>query len=284
MRVRSIPASGIAPRLALLLVLAFIVANADQHSAAFARTAAYFTATTSSPAGSMSTVHLDLATSPSAPGLFSITANMLPGDFQIKTFDIVNNGTGGVPQQDFTYSITSSSTAAGNTCSLLDSTNPPTCSSPAAPAASATSGAALVLLRCTSNSAATIPLACTTQNVYVTQVYPLSGAGTQHQITTAGGLARGAISGVSTAAGNYSIGIGATSFTGGPLLVGSSFAMGGPDSVAGADGQSTGLLASRTDHLASVVYLPTQAGDTLADQTSLLTFTWTASQRLGGPR
>ena len=284
MRVRILPAAGVTPRLALLLVLAFIVANAEQHGSALAQTAAYFTASSASPAGSMSTVHLDLATSPSAPGLFNISANMLPGDFQIKTFDIVNNGTGGVPQQDFTYSITSSSTAAGNTCSLLDSTNPPTCSSPAAPAASATSGAALVLLRCTSNSAATMPLACTTQNVYVTQVYPLSGAGTQHQITTAGGLARGAISGVSTAAGNYSIGIGATSFTGGPLLVGSPFAMGGPDSVAGADGQSTGLLASRTDHLASVVYLPTQAGDTLADQTSLLTFTWTASQRLGGPR
>ena len=50
------------------------------------------------------------------------------------------------------------------------------------------------------------------------------------------------------------------------------------DSVTGADGQSNGLRASRTDHLASLVYLPTQAGDTLANQTSLLTFTWTASQ------
>ena len=279
---RTLQASGVHARGVGLVALAFIVASMD--TSAFARTAAYFTATTSSPAGRMSTVHLDLSTSPSAPGLFSITANMLPGDFQIKTFDIVNNGTGGVTQQDFTYSVTSSSTAGGNTCSLLDSTDPPTCAHPAAPAASATSGAALVLFRCTSNSAATIPLACTTQNVYVTQVYPLAGAGTQQQLTTPGGLARAAISGVSTNAGNYSIGIGAASFTGGPLLVGTPFAMGGPDSVAGADGQSTGLLASRTDHLASVVYLPAQAGDTLANQTSLLTFTWTASQRLGGPR
>jgi hypothetical protein len=36
--------------------------------------------------------------------------------------------------------------------------------------------------------------------------------------------------------------------------------------------------------LASVVYLPSQAGPTLADQTSVLTFTWTATQRLGGTR
>ena len=281
---RILPASGIGPRLLLLLALAFIVAHAELNGAAFNRTAAYFTATSSSPAGNMSTVHLDLSTSPSAPGLFNISANMLPGDFQIKTFDIVNNGTGGVPQQDFTFSVTSSSTAGGNTCSLLDSSDPPTCANPAAPGASATSGAALLLLRCTSNSAATIPLACGTRNVYVTQVYPLAGAGTQQQMTTSGGLARGAITGVSTAAGNYSIGIGGSSFTGGPLLVGSPFDMGGPDSVAGADGQSTGLLASRTDHLASVVYLPTQAGDALANQTSLMTFTWTAAQRLGGPR
>jgi hypothetical protein len=264
--------------------VAFIVANAEQHGSALAQTAAYFTASSASPAGSMSTVHLDLSSSPSAPGLFNISANMLPGDFQIKTFDIVNNGTGGVAQQDFTYSVTSSSTAGGTSCSLLDSTDPPTCSNPAAPTASATTGAALVLLRCTSNAATTIPLACSTQNVYVTQVYPLVGAGTQQQITTPGGLARGAISGVSTAAGTYTIGVGAASFTGGPLLVGSPFAIGGPDTVAGADGQSKGLLASRTDHLASVVYLPAQAGDGLANQTSLLTFTWTASQRLGGPR
>ena len=268
-------------RLVCFLALALIAANTN--TAALARTAAYFTATASSPAGSMSTVHLDLST-PSAPGLFSIAANMLPGDFQIKTFDIVNNGTVGVPQQDFTYAVTSSSTAGGNACSLLDSSDPPTCASPATPGASATTGAALVLLRCTSDAAATIPLACGTQGVYVTQVYPLAGVGTQQQLSSAGGLARGAISGVSTSAANYSIGIGATSFTGGPLLVRTPFGIGGPDSVAGADGQSHGLLASRTDHLASVVYLPTQAGEGLANQTSLLTFTWTASQRLGGTR
>ncbi len=139
------------------------------------------------------------------------------------------------------------------------------------------------MLRCSSNTAATIPLACATQNVYVTQVYPLAGAGTQQQITTPGGFVRAAVTGVGSA-DSYAIGISGTSFTGGPLIVGTSFGMGGPDSVAGADGQSTGLLASRSDHLASVVYLPSQAGDGLANQTSVLTFTWTASQRLGGTR
>jgi hypothetical protein len=45
-----------------------------------------------------------------------------------------------------------------------------------------------------------------------------------------------------------------------------------------------GLAASRIDHLASVAYLPSQAGATLANQTSVLTFTWTATQRQGGIR
>jgi hypothetical protein len=102
-------------------------------------------------------------------------------------------------------------------------------------------------------------------------------------VGTAGGLNRAAIGGVASG-GAYSIEIGGTSFTGGPLLIGSPFGMGGPDAVPGADGQTAGLLAGNTDHLASVVYLPTQAGPSLADQTSVLTFTWTASQRVGGTR
>jgi len=60
--------------------------------------------------------------------------------------------------------------------------------------------------------------------------------------------------------------------------------MGGPDAVTGIDGQTKGIAASRTDRLASIVYLPSQAGDTLANQTSTLTFTWTAQQRVGGLR
>jgi hypothetical protein len=67
-------------------------------------------------------------------------------------------------------------------------------------------------------------------------------------------------------------------------VVSSSFGMGGPDSIVGADGQTKGLSASRTDRLASVLYLPSQAGDGLANQTSVLTVTWTASQRAGGTR
>jgi hypothetical protein len=258
------------------MALALIVANTD--SMALAKTAAYFTAMSSAPAGSMSTVHLNVSISGSAPSVFTIPSNMLPGDFQIKSIDLVNNGT--VTQQDFTYSLTSSSTGAGNTCSRLDSADPPTCSSPAGVSGLATTGAALLLLRCTSDAAATIPFGCGNPNVYVTQVYPGAGAGTQQQI--AGGLDRGAVSGVATAGTAFTIGIGGTNFTGGPLVIGSAFSMGGPDSMVGADTQTRGLAASRTDHLASVVYLPSQAGDLLANQTSLLTFTWTASQKLGG--
>jgi len=117
--------------------------------------------------------------------------------------------------------------------------------------------------------------------VYVTQVFPAAGAGTQQQL--AGGLSRAAIAGVAAGA-DYSIEIAGRSFTGGSLVIGPAFGMGGPDAVPGADGQTAGLEAGRTGHLASVVYLPTQAGPDLADQTSVLTFSWTATQRLGGTR
>jgi hypothetical protein len=273
--------SGVRARVVCFLALALIAANMD--TVALARTAAYFTSTSSGPVGNMSTVRLDVSVAPTVSGLFNVAANLVPADFQLKTIDVVNNGTGGIPQQDFTYSMTSSSTGAGNTCSLLDSSDPPTCSSPAAPSAAATTGAALVILRCTSDAAATIPLVCATQNVYVTQVYPTLGAGTQKQITAAGGLARTVFTGVGTAA-SYAIGISGTNFTGGPLVVASAFGMGGPDPVAGVDGQTKGLAASRTDRLASVMYLPSQGGDGLVNQTSVLTYSWTASQRVGGTR
>jgi hypothetical protein len=141
----------------------------------------------------------------------------------------------------------------------------------------------LLLLRCTSDAAGTIPLACGTQNVYVTQVYPAAGAGTQRQIGVASGLSRAAISGVATGGSDYFITIDGQAFTGGPLRM-TNTQIGGPDAIDGADGQSHGLVAGRTDHLASVVYLPRQAGDALSNQTSILTFTWTATQRLGSTR
>jgi hypothetical protein len=266
-------------RVVFSLALATIVASAS--STDLGRTLAFFTANAAA-ASSMSTVQLNVSTLPSASAVFNIASNMLPGDFQINTFDVVNAGTESVIQQDFTYSFASASTGPGNTCSLLDSTDPPTCSTPVVPSATATTGAALLLLRCTSDPGATTPLACATTDVYVTQIYPAVGAGTQRRITTMGGLVRSAVPGVATS--GYSIGIGGTNFTGGQLRIGSPFNAGGPDSVAGADGQSLGLAASRIDHLASVVYLPSQAGATLANQTSVLTFTWTATQRQGGTR
>ena len=266
-------------RVVFSLALAAIVASAS--TADLGRTFAFFTANVAS-ASSMSTVQLNVSTLPSASAVFNVASNMLPGDFQINTFDVVNGGTESVTQQDFTYTFASASTGADNSCSLLDSSDPPTCSTPGAPNATATTGAALVLLRCTSDAAATTPLACATQNVYVTQVYPAAGAGTQRRITTAGGLVRSAVSGVATS--GYSIGISGTDFTGGQLKIASPFNAGGPDAVPGADGQSMGLAASRIDHLASVAYLPSQAGASLANQTSVLTFTWTATQRQGGTR
>src|SRR5207302_4807097 len=107
----------------------------------------------------------------------------------------------GVAQEAFTYTLASTSSGAGNKCSLLDSTNTTTCSGDAAPSASAGSGAALLIFRCTSDVAGTIPLACGTLNVYITQVYP-AGVGTQQQIGNASGLSRGAISAVSAGSGD----------------------------------------------------------------------------------
>ena len=271
-------ASRLQARALFFLLLAVVCVSSD--ATTVRRTLAYFTAGTVQ-AGNMSTVHLDVSTSAVVSGLFSIAANMVPGDFQLKTIDIVNGGTSGQGQQDFTYSVTSTSRGAGNTCSRLDSSDPPTCMTPALPSASSATGAALVLVRCTSDAAAATPVGCTSPNVYVTQVYPSAGQGTQTQL--AGGLIRAAIPGVNSDP-SYSITIGSVAFTGGPLVIDSATGLGGPDNVSGADGQTHGLAASRTDHLASVVYLPRQAGATLADQTSVLTFTWTATQRLGRTR
>ena len=245
---------------------------------AMSRTTAYFDAAAATSANTISTVTLGVTDSATTSGIVDVATNMLPGDFFIKTLDLLNTGSTGVTQQDFTYTVSS---ATGTQCSLLDATDAPTCQTPATPSAAAGSPAALLLFRCTADAAATTPLACTSAGVYVTQVYPAAGAGTQQQL--AAGLTRSAVGGVATGSA-YSISIGGASFTGGPLLITSPFGLGGPDSVTGADGQLRGLAAGQTDHLASIVYLPTQAGDTLANQASLLTYTWTATQRLGGTR
>jgi hypothetical protein len=279
--VRSLLITDPRTRLVCCLVLAAIAVgmNAEPRS----RTGAYFTSASSTAPSTIRTVSLGVTGTPSVSGVFDVASNMLPGDFAIRLFDLVNTGSAGVAQQDFTYAVTSASTGAGNQCSLLDSTDPPTCGAPAAPSSSSTTAAALLLLRCTADAAGQVPLACDTQDVYVTQVYPAAGAGTQQRLTGSGGMSRSAISGVATGSA-YSIDIGGTAFTGGPLRISTPFGAGGPDSVTGADGQLRGLAADQTDHLASIVYLPTQAGESLANQASVLTFTWTATQRLGGLR
>ncbi|HEY3057475.1 MAG TPA: hypothetical protein VGL99_00715 [Chloroflexota bacterium] len=271
-------ASRLQVRALFFVLLAVICLSSD--TSAVRRTLAFFTAGTTQ-AGNMSTVRLDVSTSAVVSGLFSVSANMVPGDFQLKTIDIVNGGTSGQAQQDFTYSVTSTSSGPGNTCSRLDSSDAPTCVTPALPGASSATGAALVLLRCTSDAAAAAPVTCASPNVYVTQAYPAAGQGTQTQL--AGGLSQATVGGVASDP-SYSISIGGASFTGGPLVINAATGLGGPDSVAGADGQAHGLAANHTDHLASVVYLPRQAGEALADQSSVLTFTWTVTQRLGRTR
>ena len=252
-------------RVALLLGLALILA-ADR-SADPLMTAAYFVSTAANAGNNISTVTLNISTTPSGSSFFSIS-NMVPGDYSLNTVTIANGGTS--TNQNFTYTV--SSTASPS--SLLDSN---------APSASATSGAAILLLRCTSDAAGNTPAACTSANVYVTQVYPTAGAGTQKQMG-ASGLTSAALGPVSTTSGNYSIPISGTSFTGGQVAIGTPFNMGGPDSVSGADGQSKGLSFGHSDYLASIVYLPTQMGSTLQGLSSTLSFTWTATQRLGAAR
>src|SRR5438477_9352101 len=113
-------------RAVFLLALALLgtLAETSAHG-----TQAYFTSTVA-PSGTMTTVHLDVSTSSSASGLFDIASNMVPGDFEIKTIDIVNHGAAGESQQDFTYAVGSTSIGASNWCSKLDAADAPTCASP----------------------------------------------------------------------------------------------------------------------------------------------------------
>jgi hypothetical protein len=250
-------------RFLFLLVLALILAastSTDQ-----SRTLAYFISTATNPGNTLATVTLNISTTPSGSSFFSLS-NMVPGDYSLNAVTIANGGTNA--NQNFTYTM--SSTASPT--SLLDST---------VPSGTATSGGAFLLLRCTSDAAGALPLACGTTNVYITQVYPTAGAGTQVKITTAGGLVAGQVGPVSTAGVTFTVTAGGTAFTGGQLAIGAPFNMGGPDAVTGADGQVKGLIFGHSDYLASIVYLPTQMGNTLAGLTSTLGFTWTGEQRAG---
>lgn len=265
-------------RMRLLLFVGIALMVGANESGTAGKTLAYFTAIAVDSGNVISTVSLSM-TAPSSSGVFNIASNMIPGDFQLKPIDIVNgvNGVSGAAQQDFTYSVVSTNAGAGDVCSYLDSS--PTCGAANPPGTGDTSGAALLLVRCTSDQAGTALAVCSTANVWATQVYPLGGAGTHVQMG-AGGLVSAAITGVTSA----SVTVGGTSFTGGPVLIGGVYTVGGPNAVAGSDGQTKGLVAGNTDHLAAIVYLPSTAGNTLADQKSTLTFTWTAQQRVGGSR
>src|SRR6266540_4855770 len=97
--------TSVRARVVCALALGLIALNTN--SASLARTVAYFTSATSSPTGSMSTVRLQLGATPTVSGVFDVASNMLPGDFQLSLFDVSNNGSAGVAQQAFTYSVTS---------------------------------------------------------------------------------------------------------------------------------------------------------------------------------
>ena len=249
-------------RFVFLMALALILAASSTGQSG---TLAYFIATATNPGNTLSTVTLNISTTPSGSSFFSL-ANMVPGDYSLNLVTIANGAANS--NGNFTYNLASTASPT----SLLDSN---------APTSTATSGGAILLLRCTSDVAATIPLACNTVNVYITQVYPTAGAGTQVRILTAGGLAAAVVGPVSTTAGNFSVTAGTGSFTGGQLAIGTAFNMGGPDAVTGADGQVKGLIFGHSDYLASIVYLPTQMGNTLAGLSSTLSFTWSAEQRVG---
>jgi hypothetical protein len=257
----------------MLLFLAMALLVGANESGPSGKTLAYFTATAVDTGNTISTVSLSIS-APSSSGVFNIAQNMIPGDYQVRSIDIVNgtSGVAGVPQKDFTYSVVNTSSGAGNACSLLDSSPP--CGAANPPTANPTTGAAFLLLRCTL-SGASAP--CNTHGVLVTQVYPLAGAGSN--VVMNNGLDSSTTAAVSLA----DIALNGTPFTGGALLLGSAYSMGGLRSVISGD-QSTGLVAGDTDNLAAIVYLPSTAGNSLADQTSTLTFTWTARQRIGGTR
>ncbi len=248
-------------RFLFLMALALILAASSTGQSG---TLAYFISTAVNPGNTLSTVTLNISTTPSGSSFFSLS-NMVPGDYSLNAVTIANGGADA--NGNFTYTLSS---AAAPT-SLLDST---------VPSATATSGGAFLLFRCTSDAAGTVPLACNTTNVYVTQVYP-TGVGTQVKILTAGGLVNAVVGPVSVAGGNYSVTAGGTAFTGGKLAIAAPINMGGPDAVSGADGQVKGLTFGHSDYLASIVYLPTQMGNTLAGLSSTLSFTWSAEQRVG---
>ena len=238
-------------------------------------TMALFTAVATNPNNSISTVTLNVSTSASGSSFFTLS-NMVPGDFSVAPITITNGGT--TSNQSFTYTVTSA--AVSGQTSALDQT---------APNASGTGGAALLIFRCTSDAAQTTPVACNTTNVYITQVYPSAGAGTQVRVTATGGLTSSSTAfsspAVNTGSGNFSVGIQGTSFTGGAIVTGA-FPMGGPDSVTGADSfaQTKGLAGAATSHsdyLATIIYLPSQTGNSLAGLSSTINFTWTATQRAG---
>jgi hypothetical protein len=247
-------------RYLFLMALALILAAGSATDQS--RTLAYFISTATNPGNLLSTVTLNITTTPSASSFFSL-GNMVPGDYALNTVTVANGGT--TTNQNFTYTLSSAAAPS----SLLDST---------VPSGTATSGGAILLLRCTSDAAGNTPVACSTANVYVTQVYP-TGVGTQVQI--AAGLANAAVGPVATAGVTYSVTLGGTQYTGGKLAISPAINMGGPDAVSGADGQVRGLVFGHSDYLASIVYLPTQMGGTLAGLTSTLAFTWTATQRNG---
>jgi hypothetical protein len=247
-------------RFVFLMVLALILAASSTGQSG---TLAYFISTATNPGNTLSTVTLNISTTPSGSSFFSL-ANMVPGDYSLNMVTIANGAANA--NGNFTYTLAS----AASPTSLLDSN---------VPSATATSGGAILILRCTSDVAGLVPLACNTINVYITQVYPIAGAGTQVRILTAGGLATAVVGPV--AAAGYTVTAGTGTFTGGQLAIGTPINMAGPDAVSGADGQVKGLSFGHSDYLASIVYLPTQMGNTLAGLSSTLSFTWSAEQRAG---
>src|SRR3979409_516762 len=102
-------------RFCFLLVLALILAGGS--STDQSRTLAYFISTAVNPGNTLSTVTLNISTTPSGSSFFSLST-VLPGDYSLNTVTIANGGADA--NGNFTYTLSS---AAAPT-SLLDSTVP----------------------------------------------------------------------------------------------------------------------------------------------------------------
>jgi predicted ribosomally synthesized peptide with SipW-like signal peptide len=187
--------------------------------------------------------------------LVTIPSSMVPGDSKLGLFSLSNVSTSA---RAVTLAMQVSATAS----SALDANSI---------ANTATSGLGLLVFQCTNGGS---PVVCTNNPVTLTQVYPSTSTCSPGSIATAGGLTTSKISTLAVS-NTQSIQVNGVTCTGGNVTQASAQTIAGTDTVA--TGQ-TGLATGTTDNLATIVYLPSVAGNSMSNLTSTLNFTWTATQ------